>query len=454
MTPSRPPVRPRPLRRATLLAVLLAGGLVRAAESGTPASAAAGHGAPAEPAPQATPAPVITPAPSTTIVIDAAEEARGLLALGTSLTDRGDHDAAEIAYRRILGSDAFSEDDQKTGLLGMARNHRRAGAFIKATAIYEKFLKDYPDDPRVPEILLDLGRTLRAMGAHRLAISRFYSVINSTLKLPGDGLDQYQLLAKTAQFEIAETHFESGDFLEAGKFFERVRLLELAPADRARAHFKAAAALGLAGRTEDALAQLRAYVEQWPGDENVPEARYLLAVSLRKLNRTDEALAATLDLLRAEHDRNDPRRWSYWQRRTGNQLANEFFQQGDIRTALAIYEGLAALSDDPAWRLPNTYQTALCLERLGQPDQARTGYQSIVDRLAETASGPAGHDLADLGRMAAWRLAHMDWSDDTNRQLNVFFTTGPAVKTAALPVPTAALPPSDGSPAPTPATVP
>ncbi len=69
-----------------------------------------------------------------------------------------------------------------------------------------------------------------------MAINRFYSVLNSTLKLPPDAFDHYQLLAKTAQFEIAETHFETGNFAEAGKFFGRLRLLDLAPVDRARAH--------------------------------------------------------------------------------------------------------------------------------------------------------------------------------------------------------------------------
>jgi outer membrane protein assembly factor BamD (BamD/ComL family) len=30
----------------------------------------------------------------------------------------------------------------------------------------------------------------------------------------------------------------------------------------------------------NAVATLRGYIEQWPEDENIPEARYLLAVTL------------------------------------------------------------------------------------------------------------------------------------------------------------------------------
>ncbi len=449
MTPSGPSARSRRLRGAALLAALLAPGLARAAGAEThPAQAQADtapHGA--------TPATASAPTARTAAELAAnhADEARGLLKLGASLTDRSDYTGAEIAYRRILNSADFTDAEQADALLGLARLHRRSGAFVKAAAIYEKFLKQFPDAGQVPDAMLDLGRTLRAMGAYRMAITRFYSVINSTLKIPSGGFEHYQLLAKTAQFEIAETHFESGDYLEAGKFYARVRLLDLAPADQARAHFKAAASLDLAGSHEVALTTLHAYLEQWPDDENVPEARYLLATTLRRLNRPAEALAATLDLLRDEHDRTDQRRWSYWQRRTGNQLANEFFQQGDIRTALAIYQGLSALSPEAHWRLPNTYQTALCYERLGQTDHARAAFQSILDTLAADKTAAAGDELADIGRMADWRLAHMGWAEDTTAKLNIFFTTSraasPAPPPPAAPAPT---PESHGSPAPTP----
>jgi TolA-binding protein len=371
--------------------------------------------------------PVTPSASAATLAAGYAVEAKGLLVLGASLTERGDYAAAEIAYRRILSSADFTQADQMDAEIGLARTYRLQGSLTKAAAIYEKYLKQFPDDRRVPDVLLDLGRTLRAMGAHRPAIARFYSVINSTLKLPAEGYDHYQLLAKTAQFEIAETHFEAGNFAEAGKFFLRLRLLDLAPEDRARAHFKSAYALQLAGDPEAAVATLRTFLDQWPQDVNAPEARYLLATTLRQLNRPEEALATTLDLLRDEQSGTDARRWVYWQRRTGNQLANDFFQAGDTRHALAIYECLATLAPDPAWRLPITYQIGLCHERLRALDQARAAYQGIVDTVAAQAAarppGVADDEGRDLAQMAAWRLAHMDWTDRTDRQLNLFFTT-------------------------------
>ncbi|MEO6004654.1 MAG: tetratricopeptide repeat protein [Opitutus sp.] len=379
-----------------------------------------------------------------------AREAQGLVNLGMSLTDRSDYAAAEIAFRQILNGDAPAEHT-KSALLGLARMHRKKGELTKAAAIYERYLKDYPADDRVPDALLELGRTLREMGAPRLAIARFYNVINSTLKLPANsGFEHYQTLAKTAQFEVAETHFQTGDFVEANKFFSRLRMLDLAPADRARAHFKAAYSLHLAGDAEGAVTSLRGFVDQWPDDENVPEARHLLAISLRTVKRPQEALAATLDLLRAEKSRSgaDAKRWTYWQRRTGNQLANEFFQNGDILNALAIYHGLEALSEESRWRIPVAYQIALCYERLNDADRAVKMYHAIMD----TAGENPPPDVADIARMAAARLTYVEWRGTTDNQVTALFetTTGQVAPPAPKP---ATLNDADRSPATAPATL-
>lgn len=362
-------------------------------------------------APKPVPAPAKAPA----------DELTGLLALGLKLTDRADYEAAEIAFRQVLKARGAPASATKSALLGLARMHRKQGAHTKAAAIYERFLKEFPDDNRAPDALLDLGRTLRTMGAYRGAIARFYSVINSTLKMPAEGFEHYQLLAKTAQFEIAETHYETGDFAEASKFFLRLRHLDLAPVDRARAHFKAGYALHLGGDWDASVTTLRSYLEQFPDDENVPEARYLLAINLRKLKRSQDALTATLDLLSTEKSRMnaDPKRWIYWQRRTGNQLANDFFESGDTANAQAIYTSLLPLSSEPSWQLPISYQVALCQERLGAVELAAKSYREIV-----AAAGPApAADLASVVQMATWRLDHLGWRDDIQHKLTSFFET-------------------------------
>lgn len=456
----RPPLPRSPFWRSCVVLALAAGATLSANPESAPAAAAEAHAHPATPPAASAPSDLHGPAgaapASDSPLVDVApviivknappsqadDEIRSLLKLGGIMTDRGDYDAAEIAFRQVMRSSAAPDADVKTALLGLARMHRRQGALTKATAIYEKYLKTFPGDDRTPDVLLDLGRTVRALGVYDLAISRFYNVINSTLKLSDEGFEHYQLLAKTAQFEIAETHFQAGRFEEAAKFFARLRLLDLAPVDRARAHFKAAYAQHLQGNNEASVATLRAFIELSPDDENNPEARYLLAVGLRAVNRRQEALVVTLDLLRVEKTRlaADPKRWAYWQRRTGNQLANDFYESGDTLNAHAIYASLAELSIEPAWRLPILYQIGLCHERLGNIERARSTYQGIID----TAGTAAVADAADLARLATWRLAQLEWRDQVGRKVSLLFdtTTGRMPTTAAItpPPPTAILP--------------
>jgi tetratricopeptide (TPR) repeat protein len=351
------------------------------------------------------------------------EEIASLLRIGKEKLERGDYVSSELAFRQVLAEKATKEQDL-TALTGLARTYRKKSEFTKAAAVYETIIRTYPENPQLPSIYLELGRTQRALGAYKAAIGRFYNVLNSTLKLPEDNPDSYRQLARTAQFEIAETYFQAGDYEQASRYFSKLKLLDLAPEDRARAHFKSVYALTLQGDNEKAVAGFRSYLDQNPGDENVPEARYLLSVSLRKLGRYNESLAAALELLKAEKKYVDsnPKRWAYWQRKTGNQLANQFYEQGDFGSALIIYQNLASLSPEPLWRLPALYQVGLCDERLHLTDRARECYETITEATRNAANEtPRRQEMVDLFEMADWRLKHLNWQDKTDKQLSAIF---------------------------------
>lgn len=428
MTPPRPSL---PLTPAVACLALALGALAtaRAAEPALDPEPPEKNNLPAPPAPRPSffeTAKVKSAAPK-----HQQSEMQGLLNLGASLTERSDYEAAEIAFRQVMNADQASDTELKGALLGLAHMHRKKGELTKAVAIYERFLKDYSGDARTPDTLLALGRTLRDLGIYKQAVTKFYAVITSTLKPPPEGFEHYQVLAKTAQFEIAETHFQCGEFAEANKYYTKFRLLDIAPADRARAHFKAGYALRLQGDHENAVGSLRAYLSQWPDDENVPEARYLLAVTLREMKRPQEAFAATLELLRTERARvdKDPKRWARWQLRTGNQLANDFFENGDTMNAQTIYAALLDLSNDTTWRVPILYQLALCFERLAATERARAYYQQVVDAAGKTPPP----ELAELVRMAAWRIEHLQWRDRVGQQVAAAFETAAEKPAVALP---------------------
>lgn len=372
------------------------------------------------------------------------KELASLLRIGRIKREQGDFTSAEIAFTQVLAERATREQDREA-ILGLARTYRKKADFTKAAASYERFAKEFPGDPELPTVFLELGRTFRALGAYKQAISRFYSVLNSTLKLTEQGGDEYRQLVRTAQYEIAETYFQTGDYLQANRFFSRLKLLDLAPEDRARAHFKSVFALTLSGDHEKAAVGLRSFLDQYPDDENVPEAQYLLSVSLHRLSHNQESLQVTLQLLKAESTRTkkDPRRWQYWQRKTGNQLANEFYENGEFNKALQIYVSLTDLSPEPVWNLPVRYQMGLCYERMRQFDRARECYTAIIERVKDEKADPAAHpELSDLAEMAAWRLGQINWQAATDSQLSLIFNSSANPPPAALPPPPPSTPPS------------
>jgi tetratricopeptide (TPR) repeat protein len=141
-------------------------------------------------------------------------------------------------------------------------------------------------------------------------------------------------------------------------------------------------------------------------------------------------------LLRTEKARTakDPKLWIYWQRKTGNQIANEFYEQGDSAIALTIYLTLSELSPEPIWRLPIVYQIGLCYERLGEASEAIASYQTILDNVRATkGDGAARSELADLSRMAAWRLDQITWQQNTQQRLLLLLPQQPTVQNAPAP---------------------
>lgn len=371
--------------------------------------AAAPDTAPETAAAEADPTP---PAPEPAKDASPDELAKSMLVLAQHSMKRGDSDAAETAYVEALNtpsSDAITQE----ALLAYADFLRKTARNTRAAAIYEKFLATYPAAPNALQVLIELGRTLREMGAFGLAQVRFYAVLNSTLSVSPENIQRYRDLAQLAKFEIAETYYQQGDFASAGKFFGRIKLLELPPAERARASFREAYAFYLDGKLDQAVPALRNYLDTYPQHLSAQEGRYLLCMSLRRLGLTQEALAETLTLLRsaqaaAEADRE---RWTYWQRRTGNQLANDFYEQGDFTAALTIYRTLSELRSDPAWRWPALYQVGLCYERLRQTDRAATAYRDILtESAAGEKAGPSTDGTAgEVRRMAEWRLGQIAW---------------------------------------------
>jgi len=367
----------------------------------------------ADDGPVATPAPPATPAALAQIAMD--------WDMAHHSAINGDLDMAEKFYAKLLAVDA-PDDVKKKALVDMFEVYRRQNIYSKAIAVGERIHQTFPNDPATPELLLQLGRIYRETGADDLAISRFYNVLNAALHVDQAEFTTYQDYSKQAQFEIAETFLESGNYEQAGRMYQLLDRLDLTTDQKAHAEFEAMYCTFLTKDFAGTVKSARDFLETFGNSSDAPQCHYVLSVALKGMGRTQEAADETLALLRMEKalEKSDAATWSYWQKKTGNQIANEFYQGGEFLKALSIYQAMAKLSDDPSWQWPVIYQAALCFERLRLPDRAGEAYHYIVDesKKLQAAGKPLDEDLTELVHMADWRSQHLEWQQGAEAQLD------------------------------------
>ena len=282
---------------------------------------------------------------------------------------------------------------------------------IKAQQIFSQYLHLYEDDPSVPEVLLRQGLIYREMGVTELAISKFYSVMSTSLKLKLDKLDYYKKLVLQAQIEIANTYFLEGKYAEAADYFSRLLRNPPPDLDKAQIEFKLIQALSGLTNCVECIARGQVFVENHTNSPDVPEVRFLLATNLKKLGRNQESLKQVLLLLQSQREnvQKNPEVWAYWQKRAGNEIAAQLAKDGDSLEALEIYLALAELDDSAAWQLPVWYQTGLVYEQLQQPAKAGEYYRKMLDRQKDATATGASPSLLSLLEMAKWRNDYLAW---------------------------------------------
>jgi tetratricopeptide (TPR) repeat protein len=274
-----------------------------------------------------------------------------------------------------------------------------------------QYVQRYPNDFNVPEVLLRQGLLFRRMGAPNQALSKFYAVMGTSLNLKAEHFKHYQRLVLQAQAEVADTYFLQGRFDEAIEKYMTV-LKEQAPElNRSEIQYKLIRCYAALNKSMELVTQSELFLREYPEEGGSAEVRFLLASALKQLNRPAESLKQVLLLLQAKSQTfqqatND---WVYWQQKTGNEIANQLYKEGNYTDALAIYKAMVEMDETPRWRLPVEYQTGLVYERLGQPEKATEMYERIVsaDPAAMTNATPG---LKAVVEMAKWRKDFLKWN--------------------------------------------
>ena len=153
----------------------------------------------------------------------------------------------------------------------------------RAQQILAQYMKLFPDDPTVPEVLLRQGLIFRQMGTPNMAIAKFYAVMNTSLGLKLEQFDYYKRLVLQAQTEIADTYYGQGKYAEAADFFGRILKQNPVDLNRAQIHFKLIRCLSSLGRHIEVIAQCESFFDKEPDAAELPELRFVCASSLKQL---------------------------------------------------------------------------------------------------------------------------------------------------------------------------
>jgi tetratricopeptide (TPR) repeat protein len=312
----------------------------------------------------------------------------------------------------LLASTAPAEI-KRGALFELALVAQDENQLVKATQLFGQYLHLYPDDPTDPEVLLRQGLIYRQMGVTSLAISKFYAVMSTSLRLKLENLDYYKKLVLQAQIEIADTYYLEGRYTESSDYFNRLLKNPPADLDQAQIQYKLIRSLSALTNSAETVAHAQVFLDVFTNSLDVPEVRFLLAEALKKLGRNQESLKQVLVLLQSQRvnvDKN-PELWAYWQRRAGNEIASQLFREGDYLDALQINLTLADLDKSPAWQLPVWYQTGLIYEQLQQWQKASDTYELILSRHDELTGSNASPSLISLSDMAKWRKDYLAWQE-------------------------------------------
>ncbi len=280
----------------------------------------------------------------------------------------------------------------------------------KAQQIWSQYLQLYPQDPSVPDVLLRQGLLYRKMGVDEFAISKFYAVMSSALKLKLDNLAYYKRLVLQAQTEIADTYYLDAKFSEAAEYFNRILKSGEAEANREELEWKLIRSLSYLTNHLDTITKAQSFLGRFTNSSNVPEVRFLLAHALKNLRRNADAMQQVLFLLQSQQENvsKAPATWAYWQRRAGNEIANQLYKEADYLDALQIYLSLAQLDQSPVWQVPVLYQVGMDYEQLQQWQKATDTYTRILDRQKELNQNN-NPTLALVLEMAQWRKDYIAW---------------------------------------------
>ena len=241
---------------------------------------------------------------------------------------------------------------------------------------------------------------------NNFALTKFYGVMTAALSLKNNRLDYYQQLVLQAQIEIAETHYQMGQYADAAEFYSRL-LKQTSEAGPAAVQFRLVHSLVATAHNEEAgggagfsrasrtsrrhrkcVIISRNHSRRWAG----PATRCGRSWPFCRRKKTGQKSSRSLDLLAAA--RRQRNRQQTLQGRRLRQGAGNISEPGPA----GCLGGLAV-----AGRIPGRHH----LRTFVAAGKGRRNLRR--DCAAETAVGTNATPDFEASRMARWRAGFIGW---------------------------------------------
>lgn len=384
--------------------------------------------------------------PGSSLVDDA------LVLIGDALAVQGRHEEAVKRYQQAL---RLFPDSEYAGhcVFSLGSSLIDAGDSTRADDLLGRFVREYPDDERIPDAILLRGRISFGGARYEEAVSRLQVLLD---RQPGHDLEA------EAEYYIARSKLELEQFAEAREHLERVMGLTRTNRLRYQAGFMLGESLRREGSLSAALEEFESLLDQRAYRDYHPEVMLAMAACLAELGRNeatvsryetlislyeadrkhDEEVSRAMyelgelyrsagDLALAEKWYGDARRKSprlFWvtdEAEKKNRAIGELRRvNGNLGNMLAALESIEPAMDPESESTSNyarlvenvtglRYQLAeLYLFQLEMADSALSQYRAIEDETADPSSA------AKAAYAQAWVFAEV--LKDTERARSVY----------------------------------
>ncbi len=249
------------------------------------------------------------------------------LTLGDIHFRRSEWKQAEAQLRSYLAA-GFEQPGADDALIKLGLSLQRQNRPKDAGVVYDQLLDRFGDSPHRLQALFEKGQTLVIRKEHAEAEGVFKKVLE-------DGADSR--FAAHALNHLATLAMRKGDFDAADALYGRASGSASDKALKAGAAHQRIKALMASKKFAEAERAIRAYLSDYPGDENTPAAKAQLAIALARQNKLAEAVGA-------------------------------------------VDEAVSSPSSlDPALLSAAHYEKAWCLRELGRTDEAAVVYRTLID---------------------------------------------------------------------------